>query len=687
MEIVQTISLFDLTHCIIYAVVLLLLSLLCYFLWRRFGHYKDEAESMEEIFQRNRLALILKTGDLRLWFYHPSSRHYFYLSEDGSKEERLNPVEFSQRFDRGDFEELSRQVFEICDGHVEKASVLLRSSQKEGEECRYYQVSVAVARIGRHHLPSLLMGIQHDVTDEYCRQQEVDRLLLRYHTVFNSSLLDMMFYDKNGVLTDINERACSTFHVTDQHQVLDGSFLLQNNPMFTQTPLDQLKGTRACSIIDFANYSDEVYKRDELNLHGKMYYESVINPIRNERGGLEGIYMSGRDISEMVESFHRQQEGTRQLQEATNSIEDYVSNINYALRVSEVRLVNYYPSSYTLEISNNIMQSQLRLSQLRCIRLGTPRFRRTISSVLNRMDHLTKHPIVQAIETEIRDKQGRQIWLLFNMVPMLDKEGNVERYFGMCRNITEVVETENRLAVETKKAQETELLKQAFLTNMSYEIRTPLNTVIGFAELFNAEHDSADEAFFVEQIKQGTQTLLVLISDILLISRLDANMEEYKREDVDFALLFESFCQHGMVQASPQVKAIIDHSYNSLVVDIDIDHVGKVIERLCRVSAMMTRQGAISATYEYRRGELTVTIEDTGGGIDPAVLPIAFERFSRDENGRMCGSGLDLPIIQLMVEQMGGSVDMQSEKGKGTTVWFSIPCTAKVQEKKREGVS
>jgi signal transduction histidine kinase len=102
---------------------------------------------------------------------------------------------------------------------------------------------------------------------------------------------------------------------------------------------------------------------------------------------------------------------------------------------------------------------------------------------------------------------------------------------------------------------------------------------------------------------------------------------------------------------------------------------------------MMTRQGAISATYEYRRGELTVTIEDTGGGIDSAVLPIVFERFSRDENGRMCGSGLDLPIIQLMVEQMGGSVDMQSEKGKGTTVWFSIPCTAKVQEKKREGVS
>ena len=682
MEIVQTTSLFDLTHCIIYAVVLLLLSLLCYFLWRRFGHHQDEAESMEEIFQRNRLALILKTGDLRLWFYHPSSRHYFYLSEDGSKEERLNPVEFSQRFDRGDFEELSRQVFEICDGHGERASVLLRSSE-QGEACRYYQVSIAVARIGRHHLPSLLMGIQHDVTDEYCRQQEVDRLLLRYHTVFNSSLLDMLFYDKNGVLTDINERGCSTFHVTDQHQVLDGSFLLQNNPMFTQTPLDQLKGTRACSIIDFANYSDEVYKRDELNLHGKMYYESAINPIRNERGDLEGIYMSGRDISEMVESFHRQQEGTRQLQEATTSIEDYISNINYALRVSEVRLVNYYPSSYTLEISNNIMQSQLHLSQLRCIRLGTPRFRRTISSVLNRMDHLTSHPIVQTIETEIRDKQGRQVWLLFNMVPVFDAEGNVMRYFGMCRNMTEMIETEQRLAIETKKAQETELLKQAFLTNMSYEIRTPLNTVIGFAELFNAEHDASDELFFTEQIKTGTHTLLTLVNDILFISRLDANMEEYKKEDVDFALLFETFLRQGLSDLSQDVKLSIDAPYNSLVVDIDTEHLGMAIQRLCRVSSSKTRQGAISATYEYRRGELTIHLEDTGEGMDAQMQEHVFDRFARDEQGNMCGMGLDLPIAQLLVQQMGGSIDLQSEKGKGTSVWLSIPCTVKSQDKKK----
>ena len=329
------------------------------------------------------------------------------------------------------------------------------------------------------------------------------------------------------------------------------------------------------------------------------------------------------------------------------------------------------------------MQSQLHLSQLRCIRLGTPRFRRTISSVLNRMDHLTTHPIVQTIETEIRDKQGRQVWLLFNMVPVFDAEGNVMRYFGMCRNMTEMIETEQRLAIETKKAQETELLKQAFLTNMSYEIRTPLNTVIGFAELFNAEHDASDELFFTEQIKTGTHTLLTLVNDILFISRLDANMEEYKKEDVDFALLFETFLRQGLSDLSQDVKLSIDAPYNSLVVDIDTDHLGMAIQRLCRVSSSKTRQGAINATYEYRRGELTIHLEDTGEGMDAQMQEHVFDRFARDEQGNMCGMGLDLPIAQLLVQQMGGSIDLQSEKGKGTSVWLSIPCTVKSQDKKK----
>ena len=639
---------------------------------------------LDSIAQDARLEELLKRGRLQLWFYRPDNRHYFFLPKEGEPVQEYNPAEFARMFQRDDFEVMRDMIFYICDGKQATARLTLRSNAPTESARRYYDISISVVGHDDNGQASLLMGIMHDMTEEHRRQQKANEMLIRYHTIFNSSVLDMLFYDKHGVLTDLNERACTTFHIGSRDQVLDGSFHLQNNPMFNRIPLEEMENTLASSLVDFADYQDAKYRLDELDLKGKMYYESAINPIRNEQGELEGVYMAGRDITEMVESFHRQQQGLRQLRKGTESIREYIANIDYALSVTDVQLVNYYPHSYTFELLNNKTHSTMHLSQLRCIRLATPRFRRTVSSVLNRMDHLTRHSIIQAIETEIRDQRGRQIWLQFSMVPMLDSEGKVERYFGMCRNMTDLVETEQQLAVESKKAQETELLKQAFLTNMSYEIRTPLNTIVGFAGLFDAEHDESDEAFFVEQIKSSTDQLLKLVNDILFLSRLDAKMEEYNRSEVDFALVFESLCQLGLTTINPQVQAVINHPYNSLVVDIDTEHIGMVIQRLAFLSCLMTQQGTITIGYEYRRGELTISVEDTGKGIHPDNLLHAFERFNRNERGEMCGTGLDLPIIQLLVQQMGGTIDMQSDLGKGTTVWVSIPCTATVLEKKRE---
>jgi signal transduction histidine kinase len=642
------------------------------------------ATDTDSMKQKARLALILKTGKLRLWFYYPATRHYCYLSETGDYEREYNPAEFAQLFHRDDVDKVRSLFFELFEGKRDSAKVSMRSRAAKNSECRHYEVSISTINRDDNGKPTLLMGIQHDVTDEYRRQEKTRQLLLRYHTIFNSSMLDMLYYDKNGVLKDINERACKAFGVKTREQVLDGSFLLKNNPFYSQIPIEEMENSYTGSIIDFDDFQAPIYRLDEFGLKNRMYYESTINPIRNEQGELEGIYMSGRDISEMVNSFHRQQVGVKQLQQGTESIRQYIANIDYALSVSGVQLVNYYPHSYTFELINRETRQRLRMSQLRCIRLATLRFRRTVNSALNRMDHLTKRGIVQAIEIEIRDKKGRQIWLLFNMVPILDAKGNVERYFGTYRDITDMVETEQQLAIETKKAQETEVLKQAFLTNMSYEIRTPLNNIIGYAGLFTSDHDESDEPFFMGQIKHSTNELLLLVNDILYISRLEANMEEYKKETVDFATAFEGYCQNGMEGINPDVQSIIVQPYNRLLVDIDGRHLEMIIQRLCKLSCLLTTHGSITASYEYHRGELTIHLEDTGIGFAAEVMPHIFEHFTRNIRGGLIGSGLDLPIVQQLTQQMGGNIEIQSDYQKGTSIWVSVPCTASVIEKKRD---
>ena len=681
-------SLWSLTHYALALSAVLLVAILVVVLYNRVYMRRANEANARRKEQNAHLALVLQAGRLRIWKYLPATRHYLFLSEEGTMEQRYNPIDFQQFFERDDFERLRTAIFDICEGKQNSAVLTLVSNAKDDAFLRHYEMTVSVDRRDSRGRVTSILGIQHDVTDEYRRLETVNQLLLRYHTVFSTSLVDMVYYDNKGVLQDINERACQAFGVPNREYVLNNKFLLKNNPFFGDVNLETMDNTRTSCIVDFGDYTDPVYHIDELGLADKkMYYESTINPIRDADGNLEGVYMAGRDITEMVVSYRRQKEGAEKLRKVNEDIRQYISNINYALRISDIRMVNYYPKSFTLEMSDNITQSQMKLSQLRCIRLATPRFRRTVSSVLNRMDHLSPYNIQVNIETEIRDKKGRQIWLLFNLVPMLDADGKVERYFGMCRNMTDMVETENRLAVETKKAQETELLKQSFLSNMSYEIRTPLNNVVGFAGLFNTPHDEADEPAFVEQIKTNSNNMLTLVNDVMLLSSLDANMVEYRKDDIDFAQIFASHCQMGWSNANPQIKTIIDNPYESLVVNIDMEHVGKVIEKLCWLSALTLKEGYAKARYEYRRGELLITIEDSGDGIPEEGMAHIFDRFVHNIDNHLLGTGLDLPIVQAIVRQMGGTIEIESKLHQGTTAWVSIPCEAKNIERRREEIT
>ena len=679
------ISFWSLDHYAISVVIVLLLVILVVVIYNRVYLRRLKETSARQKKQNAHLALVLQAGRLRIWKYLPATRQYIILSEEGTMEQRYNPIDFSQFFDRDDFETLRSAIFEICDGRKNSAVVTLVSNAKDEAFLRHYEVTVSVDRRDSKGRVTSIFGIQHDVTDDYRRLESVNQMMLRYQTVFSTSLIDMIYYDNQGVLRDINQRACQSFGVADRQFVLNNQFLLKNNPIFADVDIQSMDNTRTSSIVNFDQYGDPIYHLEEFGLTGKkMYYDSTINPIRDAEGHLKGVYMAGRDVTEMVESYHRQRDSSRQLSQTNADIQRYISNINYALRISDVRLVNYYPKSYTLEMSDNITKSQMKFSQLRCIRLATPRFRRTVSSVLNRMDHLSPYNINATIETEFHDKKGRTIWLLFNMVPILDANGKVERYYGLCRNMTEMVETENRLAVETKKAKETELLKQSFLSNMSYEIRTPLNNVVGFAGLFSVPHDEADEPAFVEQIKNNSNNMLKLINEIMLLSSLDANMVEYRKDDIDFSSVFASYCQLGWSGADTQVKTYIDNPYEHLVVNIDAEHVGQVIERLCTLSVLKMHQGFSKARCEYRRGELIVTIEDNGEGIPEEVMPHIFDRYMKNPNNEVYGTGLDLPIVETLVRQMGGTIEIESKLHEGTTVWVSLPCEAKTVERRRE---
>jgi len=680
-------TLFDIHHILAYLVAMLLISIFVMIFYNRVIFYREQ-EAITKAKQLNgQVALIMRSSKTEAWTYDVENNLITTLENQGETEKVYLPIEFAQFYDRDDFNEVRKIVMAIRNKEEIAGHLLVKSAPNKdlNEEQRIFDVSLSILRRDKHLRPSVILGIVNDVTEAHKQAEHTRNMMLRFQTVFDSSLVDMMYFDAEGNMIDINEKALESYHVKNKKQMLASSPKLSDFPTLRNIDMNSNDEVYASSILDLSNLDRPIGDTKE-NIWGgnKSYYERIMTALRDQKGNLTGIVMAGRNITEMVNSQHHQREASLTLERQTKDIENYINSINYSLKVSNVRLMKYDPAIHELEISSEMKRAQYQLTSLRAVTLVAQKARRRAKGLLIRMDHRHKGIISETFETIFRDDKGRSIYLNFNIMPILDKEGNVTHYFGMCRNETEMTYTERQLQKETMKALETEKLKDTFLLNMSYELRTPLNAVIGFAELFGAEHSEEDEPIFAEQIKKNTNTLLKLINDILFLSRLDAKMIEYNYQTCDFAMLFEGWCYMGWSNMDSNVKVVVDNPYTSLMVNIDQQNLGMVIQKLCVYTGQYTREGMVRAKYEYRHGELMITIEDTSNGMDAKKLKKAFDRFAREEGGDKEGTGLDLPIVKEIVEQMNGSIELQSEQGKGNAFFLNIPCEMISFDKKAE---
>lgn len=666
-------TIFDGSHILAYFVAGVLISLFVLAFRNRLFVYRERELNAQNRSQIAQMALVLRSCKVRVWTYDVVAHQFRLLSESGAVEGIYSTIDFSQSFERDDFERLRQEISAIQEGTVRHSVLTLRGRKNLGESFRQYEVSLKILQADSHDRPQQLLGLQRDITEEQEKQEKVGQLLMQYHQVFNQSLVDMVYYDSDGVMSDINDKACETFGIANRQAFLASKPRLEDNPGFDASMSDG-DGHHFSAVIDSKHQLSSIRLKN-IGVTDTIYFEMSINGIYDSANRLAGIFSAGRNITETVENYHHQQEARRQLRHATQRVQRYIENINYALQVSEVRLVNYYPDRHVLEISSNLSEPEYVLTQMRCLGLVAPDHQHHAKRLLRQMDRGVSANLGQVVRTVLRDKQGRDVWLVFNFLPVTGADGRIDHYFGMCRNETEMISTELLLKQETQKAQETELLKNSFLMNMSHEIRTPLNAVLGFASLFNGEHDVADEPVFVEQIKENANRLLELVNDVLYLSRLDAHMIEMNHQPTDFVNLFTSDCEMGWANVlHPGVKTLVENPYSQLVVDIDEQHLGQVLIRLCGYAAFHTLEGYVRASYEYRRGELNITVEDTGPGLSEEELPHVFDRFVNSRPGASYGTGLALPIAKELVEQMGGVIDISSKRGEGTTIWVTIPC-------------
>ena len=680
-------TILDIHHILAYLVAAFLISVFVMIFFNRVIYYRERDVTKQGKQLIAQLSLVMTSNKTAAWTYDAKHDLYKIVAEQGTSETTYTPFEFSQFYDRNDFTELLKVMSKVRERMKPSETIIVRSTpikSESGEDYQHiYEITITVLRKGKSGFPLQLLGTQRDITDEQQRAEDAKRTAMRYQTLFDSSLVDMVYFDGEGTMLDINDKACESYFIKDRKALIAKKPKYTDWPSMRDIDLTSDTPTPSSSIIDLKNVDNPVGSLASHDWGGdKIYFERTTTLLRDKDGKLNGIMMAGRNITDMVNSFHQQKKTSLLIESRIKDIQQYIQNINYSLKVSDVRMVNYHPDTHNLDISSDLNATEYTLPQLRAFIMVHPDDYAKAERLFCRMDRLHPGTFSETVRTIMRDNQGRHVYLNFNMMPITDSEGQITHYFGMCRNETEMTYTELRLQEETEKAQEEERLKNTFLLNMSHELRTPLNAVIGFAELFNSEHSEEDEPIFAEEIKKNTGVLLALINDILFLSRLDARMIEYNYQECDFALLFEGWCYMGWSNLRPNVKAVVDNPYNRLLVNIDQQNLGMVIQKLCTHSGATTKEGTVRAKYEYRHGELNITIDDTSKGMSPQELENAFNRFANEDNNDAEGTGLDLPIVKELIEQMGGSIEVQSERDKGTTFFVTMPCEMGVLEKK-----
>ena len=247
---------------------------------------------------------------------------------------------------------------------------------------------------------------------------------------------------------------------------------------------------------------------------------------------------------------------------------------------------------------------------------------------------------------------------------------------GLLQNIQELKDHEQEL-IESRELAEQAELKQSFLNNMSHEIRTPLNAIVGFSDMLANEPEFSNEERqeFVDIINTNTKLLLKLVGDVLELSRIESGNLSFTFQRESVCRLLDDVYQTHSLLIRPPLQFLKDFPPEDVQVNVDPMRLTQVLTNFLNNANKFTKEGSIQLGYCCPSGmsEVHLYVEDTGIGIPHSEQKMIFERFyKRSEFSQ--GVGLGLSICVLIVEKMGGRIELQSEEGRGSRFTVVLPC-------------
>jgi PAS domain S-box-containing protein len=295
----------------------------------------------------------------------------------------------------------------------------------------------------------------------------------------------------------------------------------------------------------------------------------------------------------------------------------------------------------------------------------------------------------------IRKNDKEERWVHGLGEVLFNEENRPIKIIGVIQDITERKRIEEELIIAKEKAEESDRLKSAFLANMSHEIRTPMNGILGFAELLKEPNLTGEEQQeFIAIIEESGTRMLNIINDIIDISKIESGLMKVSLSETNINEQIEYI--HTFFKPEVDGKDMQLSIKNTLpskeaMIKTDPEKIYAILTNLVKNAIKFTHKGSIEFGYSIKSAipktagmsgylfeplELEFFVKDTGTGIRQEQLEIVFERFRQGSESltrNYEGAGLGLSISKAFVEMLGGKIWVESELGKGSVFYFTIP--------------
>lgn len=283
-------------------------------------------------------------------------------------------------------------------------------------------------------------------------------------------------------------------------------------------------------------------------------------------------------------------------------------------------------------------------------------------------------------ELPVKRKNGEQYWENVSISPVRNEKRQITHVVTICEDITARHKLWDDLMTDKAKIEAADKLKASFIHNISNEVRTPLNGIIGFADmLVNTEISMENKQNFIEIIKKSSTRLLNTITNFIDISMILSGKKKVYNKLFHLNTLlndirdeFNENCKNKEIILSIQKPDL--HSDIQMNTDPDIIH--KIMSHLLCNAVNFTEKGTIDFGFRIRNNSPEFFVSDTGIGIETENITSIFEYAIHSDTAasRSCETaGLGLPIARGLVEILGGEIFVETGKIKGTTVYFSLP--------------